>query len=410
MIGSKIYSEENKSISNSCKITKKKIVAFFAILMLLMQYMVVPSYATVDQGYFTAEECPYNIEFVKIVDICEGSAAIDTQGNLWAWGNNEFGKKINSNSDRTLDTPQQLMKGRKFKEISGGSEHCLAIDEEGNLWAWGNNNYGQLGNSQTTNLFHEPINILAGLRFKRISATYYSSMAIDEEGNLWTWGENTSEGLLGNGNSNSWVYNTPQIINEGTKFKEVICSKEYANAIDKDGNRWTWGSNLYGALGNGKDGYKNSSNVPIKMESETKFIKIAQGLGDHSLAIDIEGNLWTWGLNDCGQLGNGNTNNSNIPIKIKSDTKFKDISKGYKYSIAIDSNNDIWEWGKFTSYRYPNTEIDITSTGPVRSAYGKKAIAVTGGSHAMIIDSNGILWAWGMNNVGQLGNGKSRFF
>jgi alpha-tubulin suppressor-like RCC1 family protein len=202
----------------------------------------------------------------------------------------------------------QIASGTIFKAVAAGTDHSLAIDNNGNLWVWGNNEYGQLGDGTSgyVNNKSSPMQIKVGTTFKAVAGGYSHSLAIDELGNLWAWGRNGS-GQLGDGTTVS-KYSPVQIKNE-TTFKE-IAGYNHSLAIDNNGNLWVWGNNGYGQLGDETTTNKSS---PVQIKDETIF-KVIAGY-NHSLAIDQSGNLWAWGRNDYGQLGDG-TGWRETPIKI----------------------------------------------------------------------------------------------
>lgn len=257
----------------------------------------------------------------------EHTLGIDAEGNLWAWGRNKNGELGNGTTENS-SKPIQIMKGTKFKKVdTSASWTSFAIDEDGNLWGWGNNSQGQLGNETKGSNVTTPLKIAEGIRFKDISAGLYN-VAIDEEGNLWTWGLSTNNDV-------------PIKTLEGTKFKKISAGVQHSLAIDEEGNLWSWGSNHKGQLGNGTT---TNNRTPTKILEGTKFKEISAG-NDHSLAIDEEGILWTWGSNIRGELGNGTTTQeaNPIPMKIKENTKFQKVSAGgYRHSLAIDEDGNLW--------------------------------------------------------------------
>jgi len=135
-----IHTKKNKDINNYLKIARKKILAVLAIIMLLMQYMIVPTYATVAEGEFSTDECPYDIKFTKVECGNRNSIALDTEGNLWAWGVNN-GQLLDA-SNGTL-APKQIAKGKKFRDICLGLQSsAVAIGTDGNIYVWSDDGTG----------------------------------------------------------------------------------------------------------------------------------------------------------------------------------------------------------------------------------------------------------------------------
>ena len=112
--------------------------------------------------------------------------AIDNEGNLWAWGYNTSGQ-IGDGTTTNRTTPVQIKPGTKFAQISAGETHSMAIDNEGNLWAWGYNTSGQIGDETTTNRT-TPVQIKPGTKFTQISAGYFHSLAMEEKGKVYGTG------------------------------------------------------------------------------------------------------------------------------------------------------------------------------------------------------------------------------
>ena len=223
---------------------------------------------------------------------------------------------------------------RQYTKVAGGQSHTLAIDSEGNLWAWGNNGSGQLGDGTITDKI-VPMQIKQGTKFKEISAGTEHSLAIDSEGNLWVWGNNMY-GQLGDGTTTQKI--SPVQIKSGTKFTQ-ISGVNHSLAIDEEGNLWTWGTNIHGQLG---DGTNVDKLIPTQVLKNIKFSSIVSGSNSFS-AIDIYQNMWSWGYNECGNVGDGTTTNRSEPIIIK--TKIKEIFRGPIHSFAIDIGKNLWAWG-----------------------------------------------------------------
>ena len=153
-----------------------------------------------------------------------------------------------------------------------------------------------------------------------IDAGDYHTTVIDASGTLWTWGLNNS-GQLGVGANHPWeqgynsfnYINIPLKVKEEATFKSFVSGGEHSLAIDENGTLWAWGNNFYGQLG---DGTKTDKNTPVKIKEGTTFISIDARFRSSS-AIDENGNLWTWGYNRYGQLGDNTDINRTVPVGIK---------------------------------------------------------------------------------------------
>lgn len=329
--------------------------------------------------------------------------AIDESGRLYAWGINtsgQIGNGTSSTSERVL-SPINIEKENTFKKIATNYDHSFAIDESGQLWAWGLNSCGQLGDG-TTDTVLKPKPIIQGKKFKEISAGYAHTLAIDEDGNLWTWGKN-DYGQLGDGTRTR--RGNPQQIQVGIKYKEISAGRDHSMAIDESGQLWAWGYGLNGRLGDGQTTRINS--VPILIKTGIK--KIVAG-DEYTLAIDEEGNLWSWGGNTYGELGNGTSGTSaNVltptKVPVQAGTKFKEIAAGRSHTLAIDESGNLWGCGSNSDYKLGLAYTGYHKSLTLIKSDTKFKKVEAGYAHSLAIDEEGNLWAWGKNTYGQLGNG-----
>lgn len=326
---------------------------------------------------------------IKFIDIIsEGGnknlLAIDEEKNLWQWTAYD-------------GNPKKVLDGIKVKKVSAATNDDTVhiIDEDGNLWGWGKNDYGQLGDGNKSNNYLDVTyakRIANDIKFKEIYDARYYTLAIDKDGNLWSWGRN-SHGQLGNGGTEEQFI--PVKISTNIQFKKLVADSEgKAFAIDKEGNLYSWG---YGAYGFG-DGTNESKNVPTKILNGTKFVK-AIGSDYTQYALDINANLWGWGDNRYDQFGIGNTQTQYDPIKVMEGTKVKEICGSIVNGIIVDENNNIYFYGRNDTLKY-NTGIKKIGQIP-----NLKQIVWANNDTMLAIDENGDRWGWGDNGYGELGNG-----
>lgn len=355
--------------------------------------------------YDSIDEFLEKDSYVKFIQVSAGSShsvVLDEDGNIWTWGYNGT-EQLGDGTTTDSYIPKKIENlGAKFQSVSAHDHFNIALDMDGNIWSWGNNYYGQLGDgTNETRGVPKKIEGL-GTTFKIVSG----SNAIDIDGNIWTWGYN-GKGQLGDGTT---IHkNKPQkLTGLGTTFKYLSSGNNYTIAIDEEGNMWSWGYNIYGRLGLG-----NTSNqyTPKKITGlDVKFKKADAGEGN-SIALDENGDVWTWGYNGRGQLGDGTTTHSYIPKKIENlGVKFTDVSVSVREfegsNIAIDEEGNIWTWGQNPCGQLGNgtTESEnIPKKLDELQAKFNQVYAYRG--HTIALDQDGYVWTWGGNYHGQLGDG-----
>jgi alpha-tubulin suppressor-like RCC1 family protein len=347
--------------------------------------------------------------FIRIATGDSHSLAIDSDGNLWAWGSDNDGQIGNGATTGNITAPQQVSTDTTYIAIAAGGYYSLALDADGNLWTWGSDSYGQLGNgSASAPDVTTPTQVSAGTTYTAIAAGYGHSLAIDTDGNLWTWGWD-GNGQLGNGGASGANVTTPTQIVSGTTYTTVTAGFGHSLAIDTDGNLWTWGSDSYGQLGNGSASATDIT-TPTQVSSGTVHTTIAAG-GSHSLAIDTDGDLWAWGWDLYGQLGNGSVSAADVttPTQVSTGTTYTAIAGGSIHSLAIDTSGNLWAWGFNNNGQLGNgTASAVNVTTPTQVSTGTTYIAIAAGHHhSLALDADGKLWAWGLDSSGQIGNGSA---
>ena len=320
------------------------------------------------------------------------SAAITEDGSLYTWGQNLYGTVGNGKTgqDNYQLVPTKIL--NNVKSVDFGNYYGGAITEDGSLYMWGYNAYGQIGNgttvSQTT-----PTKILSNV--KSISLSSLHSAAITEDGSLYMWGYN-SYGQVGNGKSENQV-RPVKILSD---VVSVAVGHAHSAAITKDGSLYMWGANGDGKIGNGTLGNVDTENnqlTPVKVLSNV----ISVSLGTyHSAAITKDGSLYMWGSNSYGQIGNGTKTNQLVPQKVFSNVKV--ISLGRDYSAAITEDGSLYMWGHGYDGQLGNGQKDFgeCQVTPVKVLSNVKSIS---GSAA--VTKEGDLYVWGPNDSGQIGNG-----
>jgi alpha-tubulin suppressor-like RCC1 family protein len=299
---------------------------------------------------------------------------------------------------------------RAVNVIHGGGNFNMALQRNGKLWAWGSNQSGQVGDNSLIAKCTPTAIAGAAKTFCEIStgganAAAAHALAIDKYGRVWAWGANTT-GQIGDNSTVSKL--TPvSVLGSAKTFCRIDSGNVHSLAIDKNGRVWSWGGNVFGRFPGGQlgDGTINSRLTPVSVIGQVKtFCRIAAG-DAFSLAIDKNGKPWAWGFARGGKLGDNLSGDKCTPVAVCTDKTFCLIS-AYPHSLAIDKNGQAWAWG-VNLYGQLGDNSTISKNIPVSVAGLPKTFCQisAGSNHSLAIDKNGKIWAWGNNTCGELGDG-----
>ena len=210
----------------------------------------------------------------------------------------------------------------------------------GGLWSWGRNDFGQLGLGNITN-YSSPMQVGALITWATVAGGSNFSLALKTDGTLWSWGLNTY-GQLGLGDVTN--RSSPNQIGTLTTWSKLGLGVETNSslAIKTDGTLWSWGQNNFGQLGLG-----NTTNYssPKQVGALTTWATVA-GLQRSAVAVKTDGTLWSWGRNANGQLGLGNTTGYSSPVQVGALTTWSKSSGGQDFALAIKTDGTLWSWGR----------------------------------------------------------------
>jgi alpha-tubulin suppressor-like RCC1 family protein len=328
---------------------------------------------------------------------------------IWVWGNNG-NAQLGTNDTVTRSSPTQIG-GLIWKSITIGADNgsLLATKTDNTLWSWGYNGDGQSGQNDTINR-SSPVQIGTDTNWSQTLGDYYSAWAIKSNGTLWAWGQN-SYGQLGTNNTTS--YSSPTQVGTGTNWAAIPWVTKnsawcHALATKTDGTLWMWGFNTFDELGLGGGDTANRSS-PIQVGALTNWPQTRQKMSigwAYTMIIKTNGTLWGWGANwnPGGNLGlNSTTIYTKSPIQVGALTDWATIACGRQQSIAVKTNGTLWSWGLNDNGQLgQNDRIDRSSPTQVGTDTNW-AYAQIGQNFGIAVKTNGTLWAWGKNTEGQLG-------
>ena len=319
-------------------------------------------------------------KFVQVEAARTSSYGIDENGTLYAWGSNNYGQLGDGTLiNRSIPVP---VLDHVLSVVTDGYT-TYAIRKDLTLWTWG---IYQVPNN-VSSISKIPVKIMDDVLEVQIG--FENAFAIKTDSTLWFWGSNEYAHLSPNSRSTSPLA-IQQIM---TNVSSMCISPLSAFVIQQDGNLWSWGSNEFGQLGNIFPDYVygQRNNIMDNVESVSSYFS-------HTLIIKKDHTLWGWGSNESGQLGIGTTVKSYVSVKIMDNVAF---AKAYtKSSSVIKLDGSLWTFGN-----NENKQLGLGNT--LNQLYPNQILTDVDqniGSHGALLN-DGSLWMWGTNASGELGNG-----
>ncbi|MCM8768306.1 MAG: FG-GAP-like repeat-containing protein [Candidatus Omnitrophica bacterium] len=358
--------------------------------------------------------------FAQVVAIAGGqghTVFLQDEGTVWTWGDNTYGQ-LGDGAQSNLFEPTASAVLESVSAVSAGLSHTAALKTNGMVWVWGDNRFGQIGvgSNLPVILTPSPVSNISGIT--AISCGGNHTLALKNNGTVWAWGRNDSYQLgLGDTYGTTNLIVPAQVVGpEGLGYLSgiirVAAGYSHSLAISQDGSLWVWGDNSFGQLG---IGHKTPSMYPVKVKTLSDIKGISAGgtgvLGNHSLAVKSDGTVWAWGANSKGQLGDGTNTEKTEPVQVKGSggtgflSNIRQVAAGGRHSLALDKDGTVWAWGDNT-YGQLGNGTNEGSLYPI-AVFGLPAIKAIacGQRHSLAIDEDGRVWVWGDNGCGQLGNG-----
>jgi alpha-tubulin suppressor-like RCC1 family protein len=349
---------------------------------------------------------------------------------LQSWGNNskgQLGDGTNINRAEAVEvTTRGALAGKTITALSAGGRHTIALANDGRLYAWGDNWNNQLGdgnpplnyNGQPTPVAVTMSGTLSGKTITALAAGGLHNLVLTDDGQLYAWGDN-SIGQLGDGTTTSRP--TPVAITmtgplSGKTITAVSAGNSHTVALTSEGTLYAWGWNGFGQLGNGTT-TDQSTPVAVTM-SGTLAGKTITALSTgyaHTVVLTSEGRLYAWGWNNQGQLGDGTTTRRLTPVEVTmsgvlAGKTVTAISTGDGHTVVLTSEGRLYAWGRNNNGQLGdstatqrNVPVAVTTSGVL---LGKAITALsTGNDHTVALGSDGRLYAWGWGDLGRIGDG-----
>lgn len=322
------------------------------------------------------------------------------EGGVKCWGNNTHGQLGNGGlvSSPTPVSVYGLESG--VASVTAGNSHTCAVTNEGVVKCWGRNTYGQVGSSDTSHLFELPISLFGGA--SAVSAGINHTCAV-VSGVAKCWGYNAN-GQLGNGSTNNSA--TPvSVVGLESGVASVSTGGSHTCAVTTGGAAKCWGSNTAGQLG---DGSTSSSAMPVNVYGLESGVAAVSVGSSHACAVTTGGAAKCWGSNAAGQLGNGSTSTTpgGTPVSVVGlESGVASVSAGNVYTCAVTASGAVKCWGS-NSYGQlgDGNTTDKATPGDVFGLGSGVASVSAGMVHTCAMMTSGAAKCWGHNARGQLGD------
>jgi alpha-tubulin suppressor-like RCC1 family protein len=328
------------------------------------------SFGQLGDGTVVAKSSPVLISSIgQAMKVAVGSASIYAlfgNNDVYAWGRNLKGE-LGVNDVLNRSVPTLLTGGLKFKKLYSGSEFAIGLTTSGLAYAWGTNITGNLGDG-TFVTKSSPVAVLGGLVFDSLypaknllTPNTLSVVGLLADGTAYSWGLNTN-GQLGD---NSVISkSSPVAVVGGLKFSKIINTGKNVFGLTLSGQLYAWGDNTYGQLGDGTLIPKSSPNLVLGGFTWKDILGASFG----AMGLTTSGSCYAWGINSDGQLGDGTIIPKSSPVAVLGGLTFTKILSGPD-STAISSNfalsnNQVYGWG-YNGYGQLGDGTIIPKSSPV---------------------------------------------
>jgi alpha-tubulin suppressor-like RCC1 family protein len=403
-----------------CKITVRYFIFSLSILIFANYFSSDIAYSETDKGDIFQISSGYCFNLALLKD-----------GTVWAWGDNTYGQLADGTtgngmfSENYRAKPQRISELTDVTSISAGTDFSIAVKQDGTVWAWGHGHAGQLGNQDIIDLSPKnlqerwikydetkPVQVKNVNDVIAVSAGASHVLALKKDGTVWAWGSNMV-GQVGSGDSRTIHSNAVQVIGLSDVI-QVEAGINHSLALKKDGTVWSWGLNEYGELGTGV--IDKGSFVPVKVKLSSNVNAIMTLGRASSAAITEDGSVFQWGPDIFNLKGKDQNFIHSVPELVPTLSDVKTILLSSQMNsvdrsmIILKKDGSIWGLGKNNLGQIGNGSIEDVSDLNLNPKIDS-ITQVSGnryyydGTHTVALDNNGNAWAWGFNQVGQVGPG-----
>ena len=345
---------------------------------------------------------------LRVTISAEAAAAVTTggtqtcslrdDGSVQCWGRNNWGQFGNGSTAGTRAPAAAATTAGDWRELSTSGSATCGIRENGSLWCWGLNQYGQLGDGTRTNR-KSPARVGTSTKWTDVSVGWAHTCAVRQNGTAWCWGYNKVGQL---GDDTTKVRTKPRkVVGDVGRWSSVVAGGFFSCGTTRDGKAWCWGANAFGQLGNGT---RAGSRTPTAVGFTSDWAEVDASWYS-ACGLKTTGELRCWGLNEQGQLGDGTRVNRVHPALAGGGAAYRDFSVGEAHVCGIGTDYALRCWGDNT-YGQLGAGAPALARQPVTPVQGDGWYSVAAGwLHTCGVRQDGTTWCWGNNEYGQVGDG-----
>lgn len=289
----------------------------------------------------------------------------------------------------------------KVVDVSAGPYVLLSLTADGAVYAWGSNNKHRILGTDTTDSYaalDQPGRVVGLSDVVDISTGYDHSLAVTADGDVYAWGDNSDRGKLGDGTTDD--RSKPVRVPGVSDVTEVAAGFHHSLALTAGGDVYGWGRNDDGTLGVGKS--DTAVEKPVKIAGLSNVTDVSAG-GGHSLAVTAGGDVYSWGENANGQLGDGTRESRDEPVRVENVSDVTTVSAGGSQSAAVTGGGAAYTWG-YNLYHLSDSDSPVdrkgskqegtTSPARVSELSDVTGISIDSG-HALLTTGEGDVHVWG---------------
>ena len=282
------------------------------------------------------------------------TCGLTTSGAAYCWGQNSRGE-LGDGTTTDRSTPVPVSGGHTFTSVIAGRTHSCGVTTSGAAYCWGDGVLGD-GITNATSVTTSPVLVSGGHTFATVDPGGDDAMCgITTSGSLYCWGREVGDGTAD-------IRLTPVRIGGGLTFGSVSTGHHYC-AVTTSGAGYCWGGNLNGQLG---DGTTTDRNSPVPVVGGLTFSSvISHANAFHTCGVTTSGDAYCWGDNYTGQLGNGTTTDSHVPVPVSGGLTFADLDAGHDHTCGLTPSGVAYCWGRDGDGELGDGPGDSTSSIPV---------------------------------------------